>query len=393
MYKAASADTFYPTWAADNKLYTGFTDGNVCDYETGKCVHVNSEPGSPPWTVTHGQAAIVGDDPFALNITDVKTFSGYTGSPYKARFPSSMLAYRGTLWYGTYWVPPYKTIPWSTTPSVGPLVDYRHSTDGGKTWVEPRVNATGPTDNLFGENADQNTTSNQVKFATPHFVDFGQELEHSPDGKAYIISHGNDETHTNSAEAWMLGNAVFMARVAPTVTAINDRSQWEFYAGGNGKAAKWVRGDVTKAAPLVEYVNHTGSATMTYFAGISKYIITICTTSRYPILDGGHFDTYFLESDSITGPWKYITYLKSFGPQVYFANHVSKFTAKQAVTTGATKTFESFLMYSANYDPGGGGGPNPPNSAYHMNLQQTRFTLSDSFAAKLKAAQQQPIVT
>jgi hypothetical protein len=253
--------------------------------------------------------------------------------------------------------------------------------------VEPRINATGPTDNLFGENADQTTTSNQVKFATPHFVDFGQELEHSPDGKAYIISHGNDETHTDSAEAWMLGNAVFMARVTPTVAAINDRSQWEFYAGGNGKAAKWVSGDVSKATPLVEYVNHTGSTTMTYFPGIKKYIITICTTAKYPVLDNGNFDTYFLESDSITGPWKYVTYMKSFGPQVYFANFVSKFTAKQANL--ASKTIESFLMFSANYDPGGGAHQPLPNAAYHMNLQQTRFTLSDTFAAKLAASQQQ----
>lgn len=186
----------------------------------------------------------------------------------------------------------------------------------------------------------------------------------------------------------MLGNAVFMARVAPTVAAINDRSQWEFYAGGNGDNAKWVAGDVTKASPLVEFVNHTGSTTMTYFAGLKKYIMTVCTTSVYPVLDGGHFDTYFLESDSITGPWKYVTYMKSFGPQVYFANHVSKFTAKQANMT--SKTFESFLMFSANYDPGGAHTPQQlPNAAYHMNLQQTRFTLSGTFAAKLEAAQQQ----
>jgi hypothetical protein len=79
--------------------------------------------------------------------------------------------------------------------------------------------------------------------------------------------------------------------------------------------------------------------------------------------------------------------MKSFGPQVYFANYVSKFTAKQANL--ASKTIESFLMFSANYDPGGGAHQPLPNSAYHMNLQQTRFTLSDAFAAKLEAAQQQ----
>ena len=59
----------------------------------------------------------------------------------------------------------------------------------------------------------------------------------------------------------------------------------------------------------------------------------------------------------------------------------AKFAAKQANTTD--KTFEAFLMYSANYDPYTHT-PNPPNSAYHMNLQQARFSLSSAFAAKLE---------
>ena len=38
-------------------------------------------------------------------------------------------------------------------------------------------------------------------------------------------------------------------------------------------------------------------------------------------------------------------------------------------------------MYSANFAYHSGS--EPPNSAYHMNLQQARFPLSDAFAAKL----------
>ncbi len=43
----------------------------------------------------------------------------------------------------------------------GPVVDFRHSTDKGETWTEERVNATGPSDNLFGETAAHNS---KVKF-------------------------------------------------------------------------------------------------------------------------------------------------------------------------------------------------------------------------------------
>ena len=38
-----------------------------------------------------------------------------------------------------------------------------------------------------------------------------------------------------------------------TVGNIDDKTKWEFYAGGHGKAAKWVAGDVSKATPLVEF--------------------------------------------------------------------------------------------------------------------------------------------
>ena len=70
-------------------------------------------------------------------------------------------------------------------------------------------------------------------------------------------------------------------------------------------------------------------------------------------------------------------------PQVYFANHPSKFAAKAADTSA--KTFDAFMMFSANYDPGSRAGVQAlPNSAYHMNLQQARFTLSAAFSDKLE---------
>ena len=35
---------------------------------------------------------------------------------------------------------------------------------------------------------------------------------------------------------------------------------------------------------------------------------------------GGPFDTYFLEADAITGPYRMITYMPAFGPAAYFGN-------------------------------------------------------------------------
>jgi hypothetical protein len=258
----------------------------------------------------------------------------------------------------------------------GPVVDFRYSVDKGETWTEERVNATGPADNLFGETAAHNS---KVKFGAPHWVDFGQEMEHSPDGKAYLVGHGADSPE--AIQAWMLGDQVYMARVTPTVENIKDKTKWEFYAGGNAADAKWVTGDIAQAKPLVDWKNHTGVVTMTYFAPIKKYVLSISTATIYPYMTH-QFDTYFLESDSITGPWSYVTYMQEFGPEAYFVNHPSKFSAAKADTVN--KTYDAFLMYSANFafhDKD----IMPPNSAYHMNLQQARFPLSDAFAAKLDA--------
>jgi len=389
-YKDSSADTWLSSWAADGNLYTVWGDGHVQDDITGT-VAIGNSCGKPPlFKVYHGQAAIVGDDPFNLTVTKVKGYSpeGYSAYPYGVRTPSGSLFYKGTWFYGTYYTPAYGYGPYPQGPLVGgllgPLASFRTSTDLGETWTEPLLNATGPADNLLGEVGDPISKPDlpaRITFGNPHFVDFGQELEHSPDGKAYIVAHG--ATAPSSTEMWMIGDQVYLARVAPTVAAINDKSQWEFYAGGHGAAAKWVAGDVRQATPLVEFTNHTGGTTMTYFPGLKKYVITICSAHDYPKMDGGHFDTWILESDDITGPWALVEYMKSFGPQAYLANFVSKFTAEKADTTA--RTFESMMMYSANYDSGGGA-PNPPNSGYHMNLQQSRFDLSESFAARLEAA-------
>ena len=145
---AASADTFYPTWAADGDLYTGFTDGNVRDDVTGATVNARSEGSPPLYGVTHGQARITGDDPFNLTITGVRAFTGSSAFPYGGRFPAGSLVFNGTWFYGTYFVPNYPSGP-LVGGMLGPLVDFRHSTDGGATWVEPRMNASKSSYEIF----------------------------------------------------------------------------------------------------------------------------------------------------------------------------------------------------------------------------------------------------
>ena len=107
-------------------------------------------------------------------------------------------------------------------------------------------------------------------------------------------------------------------------------------------------------------------------------MLTISTASFYPSMTH-QFDTYFLESDDITGPWSYVNYNSEFGPEAYFVHHPSKFLAARANTSAAV--YDAFLMYSANF--AFHQGAEPPNSGYHMNLQQARFPLSPGFARRL----------
>lgn len=178
----------------------------------------------------------------------------------------------------------------------------------------------------------------------------------------YIVGHGTSEAYSPSS--WMQGSEVYMARVVPKVEAVEDREQWEFFAGDK----KWVRGDVTQARPLISWANRTGVTTMTYIPAVKRYIVCISTPTFSPFTEK-QFDTYFLESESITGPFRYISYMRMFGPESYFVNIPSKFVASEVDPKDGSVTV--FLSYSANF--AFGKDSNPPGSGYHWTLQEMKF--------------------
>jgi hypothetical protein len=181
----------------------------------------------------------------------------------------------------------------------------------------------------------------QVKLGTPHFVDFGKNMQYSPDGKAYLVGHGaldNDPTPRVADNSWIAGDAVYMARVTPSIENMNDITKYEFFAGfDKNKAAVW-SSDFSKIRPLLVWDDHMGCTTITYNPALKKYIM--CTTDGWPGMKD--MNSYLMESDQITGPYKLITYMKNFGRQAYFLNFPSKFIGE----TGRT----AWLSYSANFN-------------------------------------------
>ena len=347
------ADTWYPSWAADGNLYSPWTDGTVNG--------VGSYSGGT--NATTGHAKIIGDDPLALQVVDQGTFVS-DPSPYAGRYPCGSLVYDGVWYYGTYCLHSDPSVPHGgmnyNWPWLGPFVGFRYSTNYGKTWTQTPGTPGKP---LFGESALQ---GEPVKIGSPHFVDFGRNLKHSPDGKAYLVAHGaSDGTGRRFAyDSWITGDEVYLLRVKPVLGNMNDASKYEFFAGLDAKGrAGWSK-DFSRIRPLAAWRDNLGCVTITCNAPLRKYLM--CVT------DGGntvsYFNTCLLESSHITGPWKLVTYMRHFGEQAYFVNIPSKFISADGRTL--------WLCYAANFSQGWGGAKFqslPAGSRYGMCLQEVRL--------------------
>ncbi|MGA2498738.1 MAG: hypothetical protein ABSH20_13420, partial [Tepidisphaeraceae bacterium] len=348
------ADTWYPSWAADGKLYSPWTDGQV----------ENQSSTSGGKKAVTGQAVIEGDDPLNLTVTPLGTWPG-DPTPYEGRYPCGSLVHEGVWYYGTYCLHPNGQvkrdgIPYNW-PWLGPFVGFRWSNDLGKTWNNP---PTAPGRPLFGESA---LNGEPVKIGAPHFVDFGRAMQHSPDGKAYLAAQGasrGPEGRRYAYNSWITADEVYLLRVKPSVQNMNDAGKYEFYCGDDAAGQAAWTADFKQIKPIAAWPDNMGCVTMTYFAPLKRYIL--CVT------DGGNtvsrYNTYLLESPRSTGPWRLITYMKHFGEQAYFVNVPSKFIA------GDGRSF--FLCYAANFSSGWGGikfVANPPGSRYAMCLQEVKL--------------------
>ena len=352
-------DTFYPTWAEDNLQYSPWTDGRAWRLD-GSWENSNSAGDE----ATTGQAVMEGDDPLSLVVYSLGTLRA-SPAPYQGRYPCGSLVHNGVWYYGTYCLAPAGRTQYGNMtynwPWIGPFVGFRISKDKGLTWQNcPHT----PDKALFGETG---LNGYPVKIGSPHFVDFGKNMEHSPDGKAYMVAHGadiNDPKPRFWNSSWINGDQIYLLRVTPSVENMNDVSKWEFYAGKDGQGNAIWTSKFEDIRPLLEWNNNMGCVTITYNAPLKKYIM--CVT------DGGNtcskMNSYLLESNSLTGEWKLISYMKEFGEQAYFLNIPSKFIS------GDGKTM--WLMYSGNYATNWNGEQiiqNPPGSHYGLVMQKIQL--------------------
>jgi hypothetical protein len=192
-------------------------------------------------------------------------------------------------------------------------------------------------------------------------------MEYSPDGKAYLLGHGAVEPDPKPRFAnlsWITGDQIYLIRVVPSIENINDRSKYEYFAGHDSKGNPIWSNDFKDIKPLLEWNNNMGCVTATYNRPLKKYLM--CVTDGWPTVT--KMNSYVLEADKITGPWKLVTYMKDFGEQAYFLNLPSKFISEDGFTL--------WLCYSANFarnwrDTQIKG--NPPGSRYGLVLHKIRL--------------------
>lgn len=351
-------DTWYPSWASDGNLYSPWTDGTTDG--------VGSSSGGEG--ATTGNAIMIGDDPLRLTIRNTSPPQPASPRPYEGRYPCGSLVHDGVWYYGTYCLGPSGSVQHEgftyNWPVLGPMPGFRISTDGGRTWTPSPLSPEKP---LFPEPA---RFLGPVKMGCPHFVDFGKNLEHSADGKAYLVGMGAEENDPQPRYAnlsWITGDQVYLARVTPGLQNMNDVTKYEFFAGPDAQGEPVWTHDFSRIRPLLDWNNHMGCVTVTYNAPLRKYLM--CVTDGWPTVAKMH--SSILEADRLTGPWRRVVFMKDFGEQAYFLNFPSKFISADGKRL--------WLCYSANFSPGWNKVVlrfNPPGGRYGLCLHECRLLMA-----------------
>jgi len=362
------ADTWYPSWASDDNMYSGWTDGEIGEES---CYSSGGEKART------GNAKIVGDDPLNLKVISLGSCPA-SALPYQGRYPCANLVHNGIWYYATYCIDFEPDAPEYSWAVLGPVPGLRISYDYGKTWMDSPLS---PEHSLFPESGKN---GQKIKMGTPHFVDFGQNLKYSPDGKAYLIAHGAHDPDPKPRKAnlsWIAGDEIYLARVQPSPKNINNITKYEFFCGfDNNQRPVW-SSDFSKIRPVIQWNNRMGCVTMTYNAPLRKFLM--CITDGWPGVR--NMNTYILESGSMTGPWRLVTYMRDFGKQGYFVNFPSKFIGADGRT--------AWLCYSANFHEryfANRTVSDPIGSKYALCLQEVRLLDSSEFERfKSNAARQE----
>lgn len=184
-------------------------------------------------------------------------------------------------------------------------------------------------------------------FGCPEFVQYGKNYEGARDDWIYIVSQANDSAYGFSPD-------IVLARVPKT--RVPDRGRYEFFAGldANGKPT-WSP-DIEKRKPVFTDPNGTQRISMTFNAGLRRYILTAShrppgsTATHTPAL--GVFD-----APEPWGPWTTVYYDPDWskGSRTYHHKFPTKWMSRDGKTmwllfSGLDGGYYTFCLRKATLD-------------------------------------------
>lgn len=254
-YPGTNSDMHWSTWAADGDIYTvdddGANFGSPWNFAQLMCV-----VGVPP---TH-EVSLVTQFPELKRPSD----------PRCMRYVCGALAVDDDLYVAAYdydfgargFEDNFEQV--NLISAHGGVVSLMHSSDRGVTWDNVPPVTAGRESYFLGE-----------RYAGLAFVGFGPGYSGVPEQLGdFVYAISNDRN-------WETGDNIFLAR-APR-SAILDRSAWEFFAsGGEGASpledAEWSRTE-HDARPILRDPGRIGHPTMTYDAGLRRFLLSYSTDS------------------------------------------------------------------------------------------------------------------
>jgi len=184
-------------------------------------------------------------------------------------------------------------------------------------------------------------------FGCPDFIQFGKNYQGARDDYVYIISQANDN-------AYMFSPDIVMARVPKD--KVSDRNCYEFFAGLDSCGNPVWSSDITKRRPIFTDPNGTQRISITYNAGLKRYILT--TTHLPPGISATHTPALgVFESPEPWGPWSTIYYDHDWskGSRTYHHKFPTKWMSKDGGTmwllfSGLDGGYYTFCLVKANLD-------------------------------------------
>jgi hypothetical protein len=279
-------DTFNSAWSANGNSYvvsddgTGFNSGGL--YVHGRL----SELGGNPNVSTNGyQGQNLDPGTLSSNMPNQYTNSIYelNGVLYAVQFQEA----------GDY------------TSNVFQYPTIIKSSDGGANWFNylGAENAAPPFDA-----AHTMFPSTNDKWGWPTFFQYGQGGSSPPADNSqtyeYLVSYDTSATGTSNPWRGVLGDKVYLARVAKALLPDLNASDIEYYTGGDGMSGSNWSSNADDSASILTDDSNQDSNTVSYDYGLKRYVME-SYSDYFPdstIADGkARFETY--TSQYPWGPW------------------------------------------------------------------------------------------